>query len=451
MEDRTERFVVHSKRKALTQLLILSMLGSLSLTGCGQESTVEGKPGAEKRKAYNNEPVTLTFYSQNASVLNDADLGELVTKAIKSKYPNITPKLLTGDLEKLISGGEVPDIVLSALQFVPKILRLELYSDMNEFIKQEGIDLGKFEPETVRATKSFSDKGEFVGMPYAMSYGMLLVNKDIFDKLAVPYPSDGMNWSEVLGLAARVTRLHQDTSYIGLDLTAPTIMTRQAGLPVVDDKGEKAIIHNEGYKKVYSLYERLYGISGIVAGKKYTYGINYFMRDQKTAMFPYWLIPTTVRLPELRESGKAFNWDVVSYPSFDDKPGYGRDIDFHMALVSPKSPNKQAANAVIKTLVSEEAQRAMNRGIRMTVLADPALRKEVAADTKLYEGKNLQGIFKAKLSPSPKASIYDQDLYPFLVEAAEKMAFAKTDVNTVLREAEEKANQYLQQELGKLK
>ncbi|MEF3306385.1 hypothetical protein [Paenibacillus sp. GYB003] len=56
---------------------------------------------------------------------------------------------------------------------------------------------------------------------------------------------------------------------------------------------------------------------------------------------------------------------------------------------------------------------------------------------------------KAKLSPSPRASVYDQDLCPFLNEAAEKIAVERKDVNTALREAEEKANQWLRQERRK--
>jgi len=442
------------RKKALPLLLSMSILGALALAGCGKEAatgtgtgTAGEKAGAVNPDAYNNEPVTLTFYSHNASVLNNAELDALVTNAIKTKYPNITPQLVTGSkLDQLIAAGEVPDVILTSNYYFHDLTQLGLASDLNNFIKQEKIDFSKFEPESINVMKSFSDKGEFLGIPYALSQGMMLYNKDIFDKFGVPYPKDGMTWTETIELARKVTRMDGGTQYIGLDMGQPTTLSRQYGLPVIDDKGEKAVLQTDAYKKIYSLYEKLYSIPGIVEPKKkYTYGIDFFLKDQKLAMFPYWLTPTTARLPQLKETGKDFNWDVVSLPTFEDKPGIGREVDFHLAVVTPTSKNKKAAYAVIKTMVSEEAQRAMNRGTRLTILNDPALKKETAMDTKLYEGKNLQGIFKVKPGTLPKSNKYDLKIYPFLNEAAKNMAYDGKDVNTVLREAEEKANKWLQE------
>ncbi|CAG7644883.1 ABC transporter substrate-binding protein [Paenibacillus allorhizosphaerae] len=437
-----------NKKKAIPLLLGMSLLGTLALNGCGKEAAEPGKAGeAVNPDRYNNEPVTLTFFSNGAGVLNGADLDALVTKPVQAKYPNIATQLVTGtSLDKLIAAGEVPDVILTSNYFLYDMVELGLVSDLNEMIKQEKIDLGKFEPETINVTKSYGDKGQFYGMPYAMNYGLLLYNKDIFDKFAVPYPKDGMTWNQMIELAGKVTRMDQGTQYIGLDLQNPSILTRPYGLGVVDAKQEKAALTTDAYKKVLGLYEQLYKVPGIVEPqKKYTYGIDYFMKEQKTAMFPYWHDSTTARLPQLKEAGKNFNWDLVSFPSFDDKPGIGREIDYHLALVTPNSKNKKAAYAAIHTLIGEEAQKTMNKGTRLTVLKDPALKKDASIDTKLYEGKNLQGIFTVKPAPLPKATKYDRKLYPFLSEAAKGMAFDKKDVNTVLREAEEKANKFIQE------
>ncbi|MGG3471664.1 extracellular solute-binding protein [Neobacillus pocheonensis] len=340
-------------KKSIPLLLGMSLLGTLALTGCGKEAAGGDKPSASANPdRYNNEPATLTFFSNGAGVLTTADLDALVTKPVQAKYPNITTQLVTGtSLDKLIAAGEVPDVILTSNYYLYDMVELGLVSDLSEFIKQEKIDLGKFEPETVNVTKSYGDKGELYGVPYAMNYGLLLYNKDIFDKFAVPYPKDGMTWNQIIELAGKVTRADQGTQYIGLDLQNPTILTRPYGLGVVDAKQEKAVLTTDAYKKVFGLYEQLYKIPGIVEPqKKYTYGIDYFMKEQKTAMFPYWHDSTTARLPQLKEAGKNFNWDLVSFPSFDDKPGVGREIDYHLALVTPTSKNKKAAYAAIKTI-----------------------------------------------------------------------------------------------------
>ncbi|WP_028548488.1 ABC transporter substrate-binding protein [Paenibacillus sp. UNC451MF] len=436
------------RKKNIPLLVTMSVLGTFILAGCGKEAaTGEGK--AVNPDAYNNEPVTLTIYSYNASVLNDTDLEELVTRSIKAKFPNITPQLIPQSattLDKMIASGEIPDMILSTSYWYYDLLDRGLVSDLNSFIKNENISFSKFEPEAIDVMKSFSDKGEILGMPYSIMYNMLIYNKDIFDKFAVPYPKDGMTWDETIELAKRVTRVEQGVQYVGLDIGPPTRLTRQLGLPAIDEKGEKAVFQTEGYKKAYSLLEKLYGIPGIVEpNKRYEYGIDFFLKDQKLAMYQFNTAAITARLPQLKETGKDFNWDVVSLPTFEDKKGYSREPEVQMAAVTPNSKNKKAAYAVIKTMISEEAQRAMNRGSKATVLADPAMKKEYALDTKLYEGKNIKNVFVPKLTKVPRQHKYDIKVYPFLNEAAKKIAYEKKDINTVLREAEEKANKWIQE------
>ncbi|UUZ96348.1 extracellular solute-binding protein [Paenibacillus sp. P25] len=382
-------------KKAVTISVGFSLFGTIALAG---RSGGGGGQTPVKDDGYNNEPVTLKFFSHNAGVLADEDLEALVGKPVKAKYPNITVELVKDTtLDKLIAGGEVPDVILTSNYYLHDLLEKGLGSDLNDFIKQQNIDFSQFEPEVVNVLKKFGKNGEMYGIPYAMNYGLILYNKDIFDKFAVPYPKDGMTWTETLELARKLTRTDQGTQYIGIDLGDPQPLTRAYSLPVVDEKQEKAVLTTEGYRRVFGIYEKLYQIPGMVgSGGKYSYGIDNFIKEQKTAMYPYWLSAVTARVSLMKD----INWDIVSFPSFDDKPGLGREVDFHLAMVTPNSNNKNAAYAVLKTLVSTETERAMNRGTRLTVLKDPALKKEVSADTKLYEGKNLQGIFTVKPAPA---------------------------------------------------
>ena len=438
------------RNKTIPLLVAMSVLGTFALAGCGKDAAPsESKGEAVNPDAYNNEPATLTIYSYNASVLNDADLEELVTRAIKTKYPNITPQLIPQSattLDKMVASGEVPDMILSTSYWYYDLLERGLVSDLNSFIKNEKISFSKFEPEAINIVKSFGDKGETFGMPYSIMYNMLIYNKDIFDKFGVPYPKDGMTWDETIELAKRVTRVDQGVQYVGLAIGPPTRLTRQLGLPALDEKGEKAVFQTEGYKRAYSLLEKLYSIPGIVEmNKNYEYSIDFFLKDQRLAMYQFNTAAITARLPQLKQTGKEFNWDVVSLPTFPEQKGYSREPEVQMAAVTPNSKNKKAAYAVIKTMISEEAQRAMNRGSKATVLADPAMKKEYALDTKLYEGKNIQSVFIPKLTKVPRQHKFDIKVYPFLNEAAKKIAYEKKDVNTVLREAEEKANKWIQE------
>ncbi|GAA4831960.1 extracellular solute-binding protein [Paenibacillus vulneris] len=420
----------------------LGLVMVLLLSGCGGN---ESKNSGNSQNVYNNEPVTLTFYNHNAGILSDADLESLVTKPVKAKYPNIDVQLVSGSsLDKLITADQLPDVILTSNYYLHDLLKQNLGIDLNDRIKQQNVDFNVLEPEAVNLLKKFGPKGEIYGIPYAMNYGVMAYNKDIFDKFAVPYPKDNMTWNEVIELARKVTRFEQGTQYVGLDMGDPQVLSRAYSLPVVDEKQEKTVLTGDPYKKVFGLYDQLYQIPGIVDGnKKYTYGIDYFLKDQKLAMYPYWIANLTTRLPQLKEASKDFNWDIVSFPSFDDKPGLGREIDFHMAMITPTSKNKDAAFAAIQTLINEDVQKSMNKGIRLTILKDANLKKQFSSDTKLYEGKNLAGIFAAKPAPLPEATQYDTKMYSFLKEAAKSMVTENKDINTVLREAGEKGDKYI--------
>ncbi|MEF3308087.1 extracellular solute-binding protein [Paenibacillus sp. GYB004] len=430
-------------KKRLTAL-IGAGLSIVLLAGCGNNG---GKPISGKEDAYNNEPVTLTFYSHYAGILSQSDLDVLAQPVI-AKFPNIKMEYISGTtLENMIGAQDLPDIILTSNYYLHDLLQKKIAVDLAETIRTQKVDMGPLEPEAVNLLKQFGKNGEIYGIPYAMNYGVMVYNKDIFDKLALPYPKDNMTWNETIELARKATRLDQGTQYIGMDLGDPASLTRAYSLPVVDEKQEKTVFTNDAYGKVFRLYDQLYQIPGIVDGnKKYTYGVDYFLKDQKMAMFPYWIAALTTRLQSMKETGKTINWDVVSYPSLDDKPGIGREIDFHLGVVTPTSDNKKAAFAVLQTMMGEEAQKTMNSGTRLTILKDLNLKKQFASSTKLYEDKNLAGVYSVKPAALPEATKFDTKMYSFLKEAVKAMVTENKDVNTVLREAEEKGNKYILEE-----
>lgn len=429
-------------------VLLLSWL--LAACGDSRESADGNRqtlPEAGKNNSAAGEPVTLALYNHNAGIVSQKDLEDVFVKPVSAKYPNISFELVQGSkLQDLIAAGEVPDLIASSNYYMNELLQLGVVGDLNGLVKKHHTDLSPIEPGTFAVLQSFEPNGELYAVPYAMNYGVMAYNKDIFDKFAAPYPTDNMTWSQVIELARKVTREENGTQYIGLDPGSPSTLTRAYSLATVDRAQEKAVLASEPYQKIFGLLRQVYEIPGIVGkDKKYSYGIDFFLKDQKLAMYPYWIANLTSRLPQLKELGKEFDWDVVSYPSFDDKPGLGREFDFHLLIIPPTSKHKEAAFQVIETLISEEAQKNMNRGTRLTVLTDPQLKKEFTADLNYYQGKNLQGIFKVKPSPTPISTVYDKELYSLLSGALKNMITKNQDANTALREANEQADQYIRE------
>lgn len=441
--------------------IVLMIVLVLASAGCGQGggqtaadgSNVSNPPNAAKvEDTFSKDPVTVTLLSNGAGINTDEDLNNIIVKPVHMKYPNITIQLVKGrSLNDIIASGDTPDLIATSNYYLYSLLQLGLGSDLNDFVKQQNIDLNRFEPETIKVLKQFGNNGELYGIPYSMNYGIMAYNKDIFDKFGVPYPKDQMTWSQVIELARKLTRESDGTNYIGLDPGQAVNLTRAYALPTVDDKKEHAVLTSDGYKKVFSMIRQIYDIPGMIDPKAdYTKdNIDRFLKDQRVAMMPYWLDALTSRVLPLVQQGKNFNWDLVSYPSYDDRPGVGREVDFHLLMVTPTSKNKEAAYRVIMAMISDEAQMELNKGGSLTALKDPAIKKQFASNMKIYDGKNVSGIFSVAPGSLPKATEYDAKIYSFLGNAMKSVISNNTDINTALRDANEQAEKYIQEEKAK--
>ena len=429
----------------LTSIIVLA----LAAAGCaktGERTHAPGNssaPAASAEDLVVTENVTLKLFSHFAALNTTEDVESLFAPVMK-RHPNIKIELVKGKMVELIAADEVPDLIATTNLYMNDMLVLGLGSDLSEFVKKYGVDLNKFQPEAIQALKLYGKNGELYGIPYTMNYGLLIYNKDIFNKFGVPYPKDGMKWEEIIDLSKRLTRLDGGIQYRGFDPGTEATFARSYSLGTVDTTG-KSVLNSEGYKKVFGLLVQFYSIPGYISNNnQYKFGTKGFYTDQTLAMFPTWLAAISSQLKQLKAQGREFNWDVAAHPSFDDRPGLGREVEFQSLMVPPNSKNREAAYRIIQTVVSEEAQRSMNSENNLTILDDPKLRAEFASKTELYKGKNLAGIFKVKPAPSPIPSEFDEKLYSFLGEATKSMVLEKQDINTVLRIANEKGDKYIQ-------
>ncbi|MNN74249.1 hypothetical protein D3C81_1904270 [compost metagenome] len=105
----------------------------------------------------------------------------------------------------------------------------------------------------------------------------------------------------------------------------------------------------------------------------------------------------------------------------------------------PKSPNIETVFQVMGTLVSDETQTEMNKNGKLTVLNDKNIQLQFGANLKSFQNKNISAITKLKKSKNLLLTDYDVELKKVIQESAKDMALSGKDVNTVLREAQEKA------------
>lgn len=397
--------------------------------------------------SFTDDPITLTLYNRGAGLNTDQDLQDLFITPVQKQYPNISIEYLKGiSLDEMVVSGELPDLIVTSNYYLRELIDYGLTSDMNDFVKARNVDFSKFEQEALRVMDQFSENGELHGIPYSMNYGVLLYNQDIFDMFGIDYPTDGMYWEEVIDLAKQVTRNHEGVQYIGLDIGGVQVISRHRSLMSVDPDSKEPLVDTDAMRNVFELYKSAYDIPGAVTDDgRYNYGMNFFMQDQRLAMFPYWIAATQSRVPTMEDTG--INWDMVSFPQSRENPGFGREVDFHLAIVPPKRGEQelQAIYRVLETVITEEAQEEMNKGSRLTIFADPEMRNTYSSAANTFDGKNLEGIYSVKPILAPVATKYDGAIYGVLNRAARRVVVEGVDINTALREAQEEAVQIVQE------
>lgn len=432
---------MNRKWKISAGVLFASALAVASLAGCSgkEQSAAGGNTDAAKPK----EPVTLTFFNLANTVLPEDQFKKYVEEPVKKKYPHISFKYIQGDtkdntIEKLVSSGVVPDIVTGGPSSLFDFMNVGLTADMTPLIEKHKFDLGRFDDQSVAFFKGYSTKGELISLPVTTDQNVLYYNKDIFNKFGVPYPTDFMTWDDVYDITRKVTRNESGVNYRGIDVQRGYLTYNQMSLPYVDPKTNKAIFNNDSWKSLFATMEKLHAIPG---NEYKSGGQTDFIKNQNLAMH------VTYNIIMLLKDQPNLNWDMVTMPSFAQKPKTGlAPFPQHMLVTAP-SKYKDDAFLVLDTMLTDEVQtlRGRNEGIA------PALKKKSVQDefmkgVDFAAGKNVGALFKLNFAAPRIGTPYDKIGISEVSNALTSVLQGKKDTNTALREAEETVNKNIESE-----
>src|SRR5690349_4633668 len=93
------------KKWGKRSLLLATVSLVLALSACASKET----PAASEVKPIPTEPFELSIYINGA--MTDDGFKSLMADPIQKKYSNITVKMLKGNLEEMVTGGTIPDVV----------------------------------------------------------------------------------------------------------------------------------------------------------------------------------------------------------------------------------------------------------------------------------------------------------------------------------------------------
>lgn len=360
-------------------------------------------PGSTDEPVAEPDPITLKM-----TTVYDEDYFETTFRpVIEEKLPWITIDYFPeGNIVELIAANDVPDIWFVSGHVVNgAIIGNGMAFDLNPLIEKHNFDMSRINQSMMsyyNSQLSEEYEGQILGMPFRGSgLAALYYNKDIFDAFNVDYPTDGMTWREVVDLAKQVTGTRDGVEYAGLDLDMTNIIQDQMGQPAIDENGEITFLRTDKYPRILELAREVADIPGNWPSDDGHPVMSYGGRFAEGHVAMRTGRDFTSRL--ITHFEPSFEWDLVTYPVWDDMPGIGPAVAPDYLAISPySSPDAQdAAFQVIMAMLSDEVQLKLAGLGQLTAIDTPEVVEQFHSDTPGIENYNIEALFKNTPQPVP--------------------------------------------------
>lgn len=367
---------------------------------------------------------------------------DLYGNSITKKLPKITFDIITGiddgmqQLTEAVAARTNIDIVVHIENYFSKIQDLALATDLSDMIKKYNYDFSKWEPTIVQSIQNLNE-GKIPGLPVAYNTMTLFYNKDLFSKFGVDYPKDKMTWDELKELATRMTREDGGVQYYGYDTlnSGGLIGYNQLSLPMVNGETDSVAFESDDWKRYLTL---ITDTIGLTSEKRFQGSIlnDGFIKEGRIAM----TITNAGTVKNFHSQNPDLDWDVANMPAIPGLPGVGTQAEYAMWYVTDTSKNRDIAFLTLQALTSYEVQKELLMNGYLSILNEPEFKDLFAKNIPGTENKNIKAIFMDQLAEKPVYNRYNDIASGTLNGAYHEILKGELDINTILRNAAENAN-----------
>lgn len=416
----------------LLVLLLVACSDANDTPSSGEKDNNINNEGIEEEP----EDVTLLFLSD----FSEEYFDEYVKEVIEEEFSYITLDYIHGtslDFEELIAEGSVPDLFrVENLLHVKSLAEFDMDFPLDDLIEKYSFDLDALEPNLMEFIRRQNDDHKILALPYNQTVWGTFYNKDVFDQFGQAYPEDGMTWDEIIDLAAEVTGERNGVQYRGLHIDIPSDAASAYPVSLTDPETGKSLMQEEeAFTNFFTMIDKMANIPGnLPEGDEQifkTWGGAF--TEGNIAMMPYYG-PSLYFLDT-----DGLDWDVVTYPTWDDQPGVGPLANGHANAISPHTEHKDAAFQVISYLASEEYQMMLAKEGEAPSVVNQDILDVFAEEVEGVEDLNLEAFFAIDPSLGPEnVSKYDE--FVGLWDKAGEFIESGDDVNTFLRKLDDEFN-----------
>ena len=290
---------------------------------------------------------------------------------------------------------EKPDLLLTNVFDYHQLADIGLLRDLEEFAGRSDMDLGRFNPAVLDYLKG-NEQGRLFGLSPFFSTSALYYNKDLFDRLGIPYPEDDMTWADTLNLAGRFMNdsrlgdnefgLHVKWVSTPFDLMNKIAYTD--GVDYVNSQTGALTIDTDGWRNIFGevidAYRNGTFRTQTVEGDSRD-GTTYYGPEAlaQTELFAQGLAAMTVDGDSLMRNLKAgepgFRWGVATGPVRASDPSragwFGTGYVFAIPIVSSKPERAWESIAYLHSERMGRASVAIN-GDLLALQDDPVWRSD---------------------------------------------------------------------------
>lgn len=275
----------------------------------------------------------------------------------------------------------------------------------------------------------------------------MVYNKGLFDRFGYDHPKDNMTMDELQELTGKMSRVIDGTNYYGLGMSPNHVLVADPLGPVFIDPSENvADFSSEKFRKSFQTLTGFFTVlNNEYDDKTWSYSAQLkLFSEGNLAML---LGPSPLGPRYFADNYDGLDWDITTYPRYKEAPDVGPQNAPGYFYVTSNSLHKDVAFQVAAHVTSLEFQKHIARNGYTTAVQVPEVISEYGKDLPFLKDKNVQALYIM----NPASIVTLTEFQAFAVGEIQNMfkefILNKKDINTILREADERVNQKITEEI----
>lgn len=207
-------------KKSISLMLIVSILISVFLVGCGNNKDIEGSTAGESTSKDQNKDADgekkvgkateVNYWHSMGSAngervkamveaFNDSQDEVVVIETFQGGYEEASAKL-----QQAIAADTVPEIAMIERAFVERFAAADALEDLTPYMKESGLSRDMF-VEGLMGYSEYNDDGKLVSVPFNRSTPILYYNKTAFKEVGLDPEKGPETWDELKEFAEKLT------------------------------------------------------------------------------------------------------------------------------------------------------------------------------------------------------------------------------------------------------